>query len=301
MRELVGWACTPTIRAEDDPAAIDALVTLSADTELLSAHRAEFKGTKLELLVARMLAKKIEDRPSSMAQTALELQEALDQLGAKSSRAVLVDPSSSDAGLVPDQIRVLHLVQALRASGNHELTAFLKQEKTLMTLSCDAFRIACWGVLATQLMGAPIDSAGLNCAVAQTASLVESVLDFPEEAPLDKAFLEGVAVLLKTLERGRRDLVIRALQPLSTNVRFPADLIPAWATLQTSGSWKSSMSLPQFNTEGTFDIDVDFSGDEGHLLDEASLIKRLNNPVSVDTVKQLISSNSIKLGFKKEE
>ena len=61
------------------------------------------------------------------------------------------------------------------------------------------------------------------------------------------------------------------------------------------------MSMPQFSTEGAFDIDVDFSGDEDHLLDEASLIKKLNNPVSVDTVKQLISSNSIKLGFKKEE
>ena len=170
----------------------------------------------------------------------------------------------------------------------------------MVSLPEDVFRTAAWGAVSTELLDAPLDSPPFHAALSQCAALIDSALH-ERATPRDQAFVRGVGALLGRLDKARQDLLIKALQPLSTNPLFPSGMIPTWATVQTSGTWKSPLVPPQVDLDESILFgDDDEAHDETEEDEPSSLFDKLNRPVSIQTMKRVLTHN-ISLSTKKGE
>ncbi len=277
----------------------------------IGVHRPELKGSALEALLAAMLAKKVGDRPRSLAEVAGALDAALAALGPRIEGPLASADDADDAALATStdlleggQIRMFHLVQALRVDAQRSpVVALLNGNTALMNLPGEVFRTLIWGVLVTELLDAPVESGRLTIAAQQAAALLDSALH-EDAAALDHALVRSVGALLNRLDTIRQGVLIRALQPLSANPLFPVGMLPTWATVQTTGTWK--LSKVDAHLENVLDdkaasVVVSNSAELGKVKEETaesrSLLVKLSRPVSIESVKNVLTH---RIGGRKE-
>jgi len=212
--------------------------------DLISVSRPEMAGSHLEKLVASMLAKAIEDRPVSMQEVTAELNDAL----ADFQQPVAEVKQERTEIFKPGRYQILNIVHTLRQScAGSPLLEQIDQIPGLMEFDGKMFVAMVWGLVSCELSKENATNEELKLSAQSTAVLVESHIN-SEESSVESPFLASVAVTMRGLEKHQQRALVEALQPLLNHAKFPVDLIPDWARVHTSGTWKNPLIPNQFST-----------------------------------------------------
>lgn len=251
----------------------------------VSAWRAELAGTRLESLIAAMLAKRIEERPASMDAVAKELKEAMTELGVSLGKQP-VDAAEAESGtdfgptlsaeLSPSQFRILHISHSLRASlPETPLQEALRVLTSATKLSDALFCRLILGMAAPELAAAPPGSDHFNKALAQIDIITDAALEHSDQAE-HRATLVAIGVVLSGLSAERQRTAFERLAPHLQHPAFPQQALPEWARVETTDTW---MPTPEPD-------------------DATTLMSKLRQPISLQSMKAVLTH---KIGGQKSE
>lgn len=216
----------------------------------LSIHRPELADSQLHRLMEQMLAKSPQSRPASMQELhgqfpyiLKELQEMGLSDAEESIPASSYVSSTQLSTATNDSLHLSGVFDQISNLPDTSMLAYLYQgQHALAALSVPMFFTASWGALLWDLVEYEVDSEIFDQSVSIFALMVELLLqeaDDPMPAP----------DALPVLQRALRDLfglgsklqlkhVIASIQPSISHHLFPKEFLPAWATAETTGTWK---------------------------------------------------------------
>ncbi len=262
---------------------------------LLSEARPELAGTLLESLVASMLAKDPKDRPASMEVVRDTLSHAVSELiergvpdaryavrasnsmgsipavgGERETSRPGLKATSSAPSVLANQssasMRVRSLVQSIRDQGTDSAVAtVLAALPGVDQLRGDALTMALWGVIQQEVLDAPLESPRFAQACEHLALLIGTVLesgDAIEPSESQQRVFRALRNVLALADKDRRARLVDALRPCSAHRFFPEGLVP-----------KS---------------------------DGRSLFEKLNQPVSGDSLRSVLTHRIDLFGAKKD-
>ncbi len=249
------------------------------DPEPLSTHIDKLAGTRLEALVTQMLGKRIQERPASMVDVAVELKEAARELQARG----LVDVHSgelarhadfdtiSTPALTPEIVRadsmMRHIVSTWPESSLGKLVTSLSR---LVEVDDSFLWLMLWGVLEREISEPELDDPRFETALLQLDALFTAALEPEVLSPGSSAFLRAVRDQISVLDNTRQRRIARQLQSWTAHPRFPQDVLPHWARVRTSGSWM----MPSSSSDPS-----------------SSFFDKLRQPISLRSVRDVLSHN----------
>ncbi len=248
----------------------------------IGAHRPSLAGSRLESLVASMLAKDTKARPASMDAVARELVESMKE------QQVTLMPSLHDQGdndfgptqatdISTEQFRVLHTLQSLaKYIEGTPAEELLDAMPGMSQLPEALFRTALLGPISAELASRPIDGERFEKARQQLAILTQGALARANEAG-NRRFLLALGTLLRGLARQRQEQVCAVLEDALKHPAFPQDAMPDWAQVRTTGTWKKVEA-------------EDIAQDEAQH-EPFSLMDKLRQPVSLQSFRAVLTHN----------
>ena len=255
----------------------------------IGQHRGELGGTKLEELVARMLAKDAEQRPTSMDEVRKELAKALEVL---QGAGVEETSHPADLGHVNAQPRdqptssVGHTIERIRRVGPSSPAALLIGAlRSTNALPGDTLCHALWGVISLELLEQSEHSPRFSVAAEQATLLYQLVLQNQSGERAEsfrRVAFSALARILSQMKPIRRRRFNKALLPLCGHPLFPKELIPA----ETSGTWQTFKPPP---------TDTPKEDDK-----PASLLHKLSQDASMATLKAVLGHEIRLFGSKKQ-
>ncbi|MCB9795157.1 MAG: serine/threonine protein kinase [Alphaproteobacteria bacterium] len=224
----------------------------------LGATLPELAGTRLEGLIAQMLAKGIKDRPQSAHEVAQSLEDALLELQVKGVEgAVYVPPDAvnqddtptldtAGGGRVTRNSHTIRMTQVLRqirtVNPQSPVGVLLNALPDLEGLRGEAMLLALWGVLQPELMEAEPGSDELEVLAVQVAILVHAVLashDGDEVSSTQHRVFRAISAYIGLLPPATRQVLLKGLRPLSAHPHFPASLLAD----EYTGNWDALKGL----------------------------------------------------------
>jgi len=271
-------------------------------------------GSKLEALIADMLAKQPERRPRRLEDVQERLSEAIDALVeegvAGSTYTPPGEPLSRDGddatavwtGAVSGTIRMTAVIKQIRSINPDSAAAVLLDAMpSLETIRGEALCLALWGIIQQELLEHAPATAAFELGSDQLVLLMQAVLESHDGTTSSEAQQKMFRALRSTLpifEPEKREAILTALRPLSAHPLYPDDL----AGQQHAGSWQAfkdamttEIHMPWRRTKGEkppHAISKELPSQEE--LARMSLIQKLKQDVSVQSIGALLT-HEIKL------
>ncbi|MEZ4406373.1 MAG: protein kinase [Polyangiales bacterium] len=300
-----------------------ALVThhLSQPPDPLSASRPELAGTLLEGLVLDMLAKKPAERPASMDVVRERLDQALAELEAAglidvaapasqpgthptgpsrpSFPGVRADPSRSNPSL--QFAPMVHRIIA--ESPGSPAATLLAAMPNADVMGSDALAVALWGVLQHEILEAPMSEARFVQSLTHLALLIDTTLAAhpePPATPAQERILKALKHLVSRAAPDRQRRIGSALAMVIDHPLMPPDVFPSDAKPAKGSTWNAlkgvmtkEIHLWPAKGEGRASqpppepAPPQAEGDAA--TDDASLVDKFKQPVSLKSVKAVLT------------
>lgn len=258
---------------------------------LVSEARSELKGTLLEDLIARMLAKDPEGRPPSMRSVANELEEALAELQTMGMAEITgpvhltqpmpelsleIDPEEATRRMKGrSALRLLS-----RAESGSPVHVMCQTLSGVENLPSEELRLLFWGAIQRVLLDAPLDSPEMELYTEFLLHFLTEASREEEESLLESPWLRSLSEFLKGLEENRQRQILKELDHLISSPTLPDFIWPQWAGVRIEGSWKS--------ISGEHSI-IEAPAEDIELEEEVSFLEKLRQPVSVQAFKNVLN------------
>ena len=249
-----------------------------------SLHRPDLDGTLLDSLISQMLAKEPGKRPVSMEVVHERLQEAREELLGLG----LVSGMARQSSITPNRVSRLLDDLAVGAGPTAELAARLPD---LGDLDEALLHRTLWGVLQSELLEIGPGDSHLSGTDQRLWRLLSAALDTAEEPdgePVFRVATQGLRGILALSQPVHQKAIVLALQGLRSHPRFPEDLMPDWARVSSSGTWRLPGLPPERATGPLPGI-------------HSSLAEKLGRPLSVEMVKSVLSHEFTLFGRRKPQ
>ncbi|MCS6911990.1 MAG: protein kinase [Myxococcota bacterium] len=246
----------PFARGASDMDLLTAHVTQPAP--LLSERYPALAGTKVEALIASMMEKKPERRPTSMLEVRARLAEAIRELrergdpdafyGIDEGVPMVMPPPPSTPVPISEHssspsLHITSLVRKIKQDApDSPAAALLSALPNADRMGGEAIALALWGMLQGELLDAPIESERFRQALKHFALLMEAVVfahggSQPTESQ-QKVF-RALKNLMTLAPKDRQTLLLEALQNLLHHPIFPKDILPK----DDKGGWQALRSV----------------------------------------------------------
>ena len=217
----------------------------------VSYANAALAGTALESLIRDMLAKQPERRPQRLEDVQERLSAAVAELVEQGVAGSTYSPPTepehaggTDAtavwtGAVSGTIRMTAVLKQIRSVDPESAAAVLLDAMpSLETIRGEALCLALWGVIQQELLEHAPATPEFELGSDQLVLLLQAVLESHDGSSLSSAqakVFRAVRSTLPIFDGARRDAILAALRPLSTNPLFPPELTGN----QHAGSWQA--------------------------------------------------------------
>ena len=305
-----------------------ALIThqLTIVPDPVETHRPELAGSRLALLVRAMLEKRVDARPPTMEAVRATLAEAMKELEAAGLvedlritapelpfERVAEGPRSNPSLSSPDlqrsnpSLQITGVLQRIRAEApDSPAAALLAALPGVDAMRGEAITLALWGVLQDELLDAPPGDPRFARSLGHLALLLDATLASRQgerPSPAQEKVFRALKNLFALASADRQRAIAEGISPLFERPLFPTDALPKHLAPGRGSGWSAvrDVMTREINLWPAKKPDARSSAPppppetpEAPENPEASLSEKLKQPVSVSTMKAVLS-HEIKL------